>query len=102
MTTGGYITNRHVRRIIWQVDGFLMFSQLLGFCWQNELNTADLKTRGLTMVTEIGSALDVITLLQLPWQERFRVRIFDPICIFVFFFKQNAMKGKTKAQDIVN
>lgn len=47
--------------------------KLLGFCWQNELNTADLMTRGLTMVTEIGSMLDVITLVQLPWQERFRI-----------------------------
>lgn len=47
--------------------------KLLGFCWQNELNTADLKSRGLTMVTEIGTELNVLTLVQLPWQERFRI-----------------------------
>lgn len=47
--------------------------KLLGFCWQNELNDADVKTRGLTMVTELGTRLDVITLIQLPWHERFRI-----------------------------
>lgn len=47
--------------------------KLLGFCWQNELNDADVKTRGLTMVTEVGSKLDVIRLIQLPWHERFRI-----------------------------
>lgn len=47
--------------------------KLLGFCWQNELNTDDLKSRGLTMVTELGTELDVLTLVQLPWQERFRI-----------------------------
>lgn len=47
--------------------------KLLGFCWQNELNNADLETRGLTMVTEIGKKIDVISLVQLPWHERFRI-----------------------------
>ena len=45
-------------------------------------------TRGLTMVTEIGSTLDVITLVQLPWQERFRVGIF----VFVFKVAQNCFQ----------
>lgn len=49
------------------------FQQLLGFCWQNEVNSNNIKERGLTMITELGQPIDVLALLQLPWQERLRV-----------------------------
>ncbi|XP_031557895.1 extracellular tyrosine-protein kinase PKDCC-like [Actinia tenebrosa] len=46
---------------------------LLGFCWQNEVNSNNIKERGLTMITELGQPIDVLSLLQLPWQERLRI-----------------------------
>ena len=45
--------------------------QMLGFCMRGD--SADDKSRGLTMVTELGEKLDVIKMLQMPWERKLRV-----------------------------
>lgn len=48
----------------------LCFSpQLYGYCYQDSNDIKDT----VTAITELGSPLEMIQLLQTPWEERFRV-----------------------------
>lgn len=43
--------------------------QLYGYCYQDNNDIKDT----VTAITELGSPLEMIQLLQTPWEERFRV-----------------------------
>jgi len=45
--------------------------QLYGYCYQDSNDIKDT----VTAITELGSPLEMITLLQTPWDERFRVSL---------------------------
>ncbi|XP_046845027.1 extracellular tyrosine-protein kinase PKDCC-like isoform X2 [Xenia sp. Carnegie-2017] len=49
--------------------------KLLGYCFQNDQDTGNVKTRGLTVVTELGTPLNLMTILQMAWHERFRIAV---------------------------
>ena len=41
---------------------------------QSDRDTSDIKSRGLTVVTELGTPVDIMAVLQMSWHQRFRVR----------------------------
>ena len=41
---------------------------------QSDKDTSDIKSRGLTVVTELGTPVDIMAVLQMSWHQRFRVR----------------------------
>ena len=55
------------------------FPQLLGYCMQSDKDTSDIKSRGLTVVTELGTPVDLMAVLQMSWHQRFRVGWLDEI-----------------------
>jgi len=48
---------------------FFFFFQLYGYCYQDSNDIPDT----LTTITELGSPLEMIQLLQTSWEDRFRV-----------------------------
>ncbi|XP_028407704.1 extracellular tyrosine-protein kinase PKDCC-like [Dendronephthya gigantea] len=49
--------------------------KLLGYCFQNDQDSADIQNRGLTVVTELGTPLNLMTVLQMAWPQRFRIAV---------------------------
>lgn len=49
----------------------LLCPQLYGYCYQDSEGIPDM----LTTITELGTPVDMIQLLQTAWEDRFRVRL---------------------------
>lgn len=49
----------------------LLCPQLYGYCYQDSEGIPDT----LTTITELGTPVDMIQLLQTAWEDRFRVRL---------------------------
>lgn len=68
----------------------LLFAQLHGQCYDN---SGDAELR-VTAMLELGSPLEMIQLLQTPWEERFKVRKQSKGVLSVAFRPQTGQTGE--------